>query len=158
MNESRHKLSDPAADAADNAAETLTPFGFSQIMRFLRHRRFPFGSRQRSGDTALTACNRGRLICHAPIPKLLPPFPLTVPMVLSDFRILLISPVGFPPLFLTASMTAFPAAIDLPPITGTTDEEHLATTRRTAKQLSKRNFACHCPQLRSGQGLFAVAS
>jgi len=36
MNESRHKLSDPAADAADNAAETLTPFGFSQIMRFLR--------------------------------------------------------------------------------------------------------------------------
>jgi len=133
INESRHKLSDPAADAADNAAQTLTPCGFSQIMRFLRRRRFPFGSRQRSGDTALTASPRGRLICHAPVPKLLAVFPLTVSMILPDFRILLISPVGFPPLFLTASTTAFPAAIDLTPITGTTDEEHLATNRSTAK-------------------------
>jgi hypothetical protein len=133
MNESRNKFSDPAADAADNAAETLTPCGFSQIMRFLRRRRFPFGSRQRSGDTALPACNRGRLICHAPVPKPLPPFPLTVSMILPDFRILLIPPVGFPPLFLTASTPAFPAAIRLASIARAADEKHLSTDRGTAK-------------------------
>jgi hypothetical protein len=133
MNESRNKLSDPAADAADNAAETLTPCGFSQIMRFLRRRRFPFGFHQRSGDTALPACNRGRLICHAPVPKPLPPFPLTVPVISPDFRILLIPPIGFPPLFLTASTPAFPAAICLASIAGAADEKHLSTDRGTAK-------------------------
>jgi hypothetical protein len=158
MNESRHKLPDPAADAAHNAAQTIAPCRFFQVMRLLRCRCFPFSCHQRSGDTALTADRPGRLICHAPVSKLLPPFPLTVPVILPNLGILLVPPVGFPPLFLPALTPAFPAAIRLPPITGAADEEHLPTDRETAKQLSKNNFARHGTPLRSGQGLSPVAS
>jgi hypothetical protein len=67
-------------------------------------------------------------------------------MVLADFRIFLVAPVGFPQLLTPAFLSALTAAIALASIARPANEKHQAATDRPAKQLSKRHFRRHCSQ------------
>jgi hypothetical protein len=132
-NECGNELPHTPTDNADDAAETLAPYGFRRIMQFLRRWQFCFGFRQRLGDTAPTAFDHGRLICHAALAKPIPVFPLTVAVILPNLRVLLITVVGFLPLLLPALVPASIAAIGLSAITRPTDEKHQPAIHSPAK-------------------------
>ena len=62
---------------------------------------------------------------------------------LADFRILLVTLVGFPQLLQPAFQPALLTAVSLTPIARPADEKHQTATDRPAKSLSKRNFRRH---------------
>jgi len=66
--------------------------------------------------------------------------PLTVAVILPDFPVLLVSPVGLQPLTLTRLQPASLATVGMSAITGAADQEHRSATRGTAKKLSKWDF------------------
>jgi hypothetical protein len=82
------------------------------------------------------------VICHTRYALPLTAVPLPVAMILTDFPILLISPVGLQPLTPPRLTSASFAAVGMSAITRPADQEHRAAAVGAAKQLSKWNF-CH---------------
>jgi len=85
------------------------------------------------------------LIYHADLAKLPAILAHPVAMIPPDFRILLVTPIGFLSLLLPTLVPAFLTAVRLSPIARATNKKHHPAIRCPAKQLSKRNFALHRP-------------
>jgi hypothetical protein len=73
------------------------------------------------------------LICHTRFALPLTAGPLPVAMILPDFPVLLVSPVGLQPLTLTRLPPASFATVSMSAITGPADQEHRAAVRSAAK-------------------------
>ena len=67
----------------------------------------------------------------------LAPLPLPVAVIFPDFGILLIPPVGLPPLNPPHLAPAWITAVGVPPVARPANEKHCATTAGAAKKLTE---------------------
>jgi hypothetical protein len=97
-----------------------------------------FGFGRAPGDSARQREHLGRCIRHAPLRAALPVLPLTVAMIETTLRAVLMATVGTSPLFAKSWDATFPTAIPLTTITGTTDDENRVACAASA--LPKNNL------------------
>lgn len=88
----------------------------------------------------------GTLIRHARLrlPAAAPVFALSIAMIEPPFGALLVATVGTPPLVHAGALTALVAAITLPPIAVSADEEHCVALVTEANSLPEYRFAMNC--------------
>jgi len=90
------------------------------------------------GDSARQSEHLGRCIRHAPLRAALSVFPLTVAMIETALRAMLMATVGTSPLFAKSWDATFRTAITLTTITGATDDENRVACAASA--LPKNNL------------------
>ena len=97
-----------------------------------------FGFGRARGDSARQCEHLGRCIRHAPLRAALPVLPLTVAMIETALRAMLMATVGTSPLFAQSWDATLRTAITLTTITGAADDENRVAC--AASPLPKNNL------------------